>query len=251
MKEATLGTLAAVTALLQVALAGCTFLGGASLACPLGSGPADASSSVSADKVSWTFCDRSGSQFTWSFPVAAYQAYATGAHPRTPIVLKDDSGSEFTVNDVRPYVRSAFFMPVIGDLTQGRTDRQFVQEAFNVKRDFISYAASSLDDRRLYQYPAETMTLRTGICGDTTILLASLLEAGNEQAGYGMKISVIYVDFDTTTNSIVAPPTTVNHVLVHVTFRDGTNEFVETTSSEFYAWTGQVTGWDFPIPTGV
>jgi hypothetical protein len=213
----------------------------------LASAPACQATSTNADgKVNWSFCDLAGRSLTWGFPLEDYQKYGRLPHPRTPLALQTPAGTVVHVNDMRPYVTPGFFHDVIDDLTTGRTAEQFVQEAFNLKAGFVHYASSYLDEQKVYQYPAETMTTGQGICGDTTILLASLLVAGNDQAHYGMKVQVYYAEMNQAGDGIVIPPTTANHAFVGVTYQDGGREFIETTAPAYSSWE-QVQGWDYDV----
>jgi hypothetical protein len=205
-----------------------------------------ASSTISSGTIQWSFCDLSRDQITWTFPVETYQQWGKLDHPRDPVRLRTDSGTVLSVNDPRPYVTPSFFDGVISDLTSGRTDKQFVLEAFNVKQSFVTYASSYIDDQKAYQFPAETMTQGTGICGDTTILLASLINSGNAVAHYGMSLSMIMVQMNGAGDALVMPPNSVNHVFLAVTFADGTKWFIESTAKTFTTWSSEQ-GWSFPV----
>ena len=73
-------------------------------------------------------------------------------------------------------------------------------------------------------YPAQVLAQGQGDCKDKGILIASMLEAGNIQANYGMKIQFVYVDAGNLT-----APRTVNHLMLYITFANGTKEFLDTT----------------------
>jgi hypothetical protein len=196
--------------------------------------------------VNWNFCDLRGNRIGWTFPVQDYQQYQGLPHPQDPVVLRTGQGTRFAVNDVRPYVTPQMFDNTISDLTTGRTAAEFVQEAFNVKQSFITYQTSFLDDQSKYQYAAETMTQRTGFCGYTTILLLSLLQAGNAYAHYGMSFEAVYAEMNAGGTGLVSPPTLANHALVGVTFADGSRAFLESTAKQLTTWP-KVDGWFMPV----
>jgi hypothetical protein len=184
----------------------------------------------------------------WEFPLESYQNYGKVFHPRQPFSFQVEGGSSHYTTDLAPYVAPTFFQNVISDLSDGRSDREFVKEAFNLKTDFVSYALSQLDNASLYQYPAETMTQGTGDCADTTILLASLLMAGNDHANYGMQVSAWYVERTTSgQDALVMPPQTLNHAVLAVTYHDGTTQYLETTANSFTTWP-QISGWEETLP---
>jgi len=80
---------------------------------------------------------------------------------------------------------------IIEGLTKGHTDKDFVLEVDNMKNQIVVYG-SGLGDS--YRWPAETLTECRGECGDTTILMASMIIEGNSLTNYSMKVYILYVD---------------------------------------------------------
>jgi hypothetical protein len=109
----------------------------------------------------------------------------------------------------------------------------------------VVFNNSLVDKDGLYKYPGETLTEGTGICGDTSILLASMLLAGNSTAHYGFDVLIWLGDLDTNTGQIVTNAQEVNHAFIEVKFSDGNDWFVETTSPSFYKYENGVYGWSF------
>ena len=119
------------------------------------------------------------------------------------------------VKDLTQYVQPDFFIDVVDDLSTGNTDREFVAEVVNLKNQLITYG-SGLGD--FYRLSIETLTEGRGMCGDTSILVASILKAGDSIENYGMVVSFWYCDSDNMAN-----PQTVNHVIVGVEYADGSH----------------------------
>jgi hypothetical protein len=146
-----------------------------------------------------------------------------------------------------PFVAPSDFSGVVSDLTAGHTAQQFVREAFNVKAQFVVYAKTLVDNDGSYKFPTETMTEGTGVCGDTTILLASLIQAGNVQSNYGITVKVWIAYMDPNTGVLANHPTTINHALLEVDYKDGTHEVIETTTPSFSTHTEGFEGWSYNV----
>lgn len=144
---------------------------------------------------------------------------------RTITLSNTNNGQIYTEKDLRGYVQPDFFANVISDFTNGKTDQQFVAEVVNFKNQIVTYG-TGLGDQ--YSWPAETITTGRGRCGDTTILMTSLLKAGENQAHYGLSVYIWYCDADHMTS-----PQTVNHAIVEVKYSDRTDTFIETTSNTY------------------
>ena len=136
------------------------------------------------------------------------------------------------------YVQPDFFVNVISTLTDGKTDSEFVAGVVNFKNQIVTYG-SGLGD--YYRWSAETLTEGRGQCGDTSILMASLLKAGENEAEYGLKVYFWYCDADHMTD-----PQDVNHVIVEVEYADESSEFIETTSYGYYSY-DQIVGWPYEV----
>jgi hypothetical protein len=203
--------------------------------------------SVFAGNVTWRFTDERGVERAWTTSMDDDRAAVERDHPRALLTLATATGGSILVADPRPYVDPSTFDGKIGDLTAGRDARAFVREAFRVKSAFVTYGFSMTDLGGAYKYPVETMVDGAGVCGDTTILLASMLEAGSAQAGYGLKLKVWIVDVDVTTMLLVPNAETVDHAFLEVDYPDGGKEYVETTAPTFTTWAAPV-GWAFDVP---
>ncbi|MDH7516918.1 MAG: hypothetical protein QHH19_01010 [Candidatus Thermoplasmatota archaeon] len=189
--------------------------------------------------IHWRFRNLDGTIAEWTMPVDTYRTYIDWPEPTASLSLSNtNTGETYTVKDLREYVQPDFFTNVISGFTDGKTDKQFVQEVVNFKDQIITYG-SGLGD--FYRWPAETMTEGRGQCGDTTILVASLLKAGENRAHYGLSVYIWYCDAYHMTS-----PQTVNHAIVEVKYADGTDTFIETTSNTYYTY-NQVTGWSFQV----
>ena len=110
-----------------------------------------------------------------------------------------------------------------------------------MRRQLTTYGKPyALDD--ITQWPIETITSTVGNCRDFTVLMASLLKAGNIFADYGMKISIFYIDASNPEN-----PKIPNHVLLYITYADGTRQCLDSTAvNEMCPWP-KVVGWAFDI----
>lgn len=172
--------------------------------------------------------------------IESYKGYAERPKSTASVNLYSDAlDRNFQMADMRPYIIPSFFSKVIGDLTTGRSPEDFVREVDNIKNQIVVYGSGLSEG---YQWPAETLTEGRGRCGDTTILMASMLVAGNNYSNYGMKIEVWYVD----SNRIDREDANPNHALVGVLFADGGSWIIETTTNELktypYVW-----GWHFDV----
>jgi len=86
------------------------------------------------------------------------------------------------------------------------------------------------------------MTAGTGDCEDFTILMASLLLAGNEYANFDLTVQMLYMDAGNPED-----PQTVNHVMLYVKYKDETTQLVDSTSTTFSSPWSRVVGWFFDI----
>jgi hypothetical protein len=194
--------------------------------------------------VTWVFKTLDKKVQEWYMPIETYVYYADRPKPTEYHRLTTD-GRTFTVRKMELFVQPEFFSGVIDSLTHGKTASGFVREVFNLRMQLTLYRADITDTP---QWPAETMTEGTGDCEDFAILMASLLLAGNQQAHYGMKVQMVYMDMDHPTS-----PQDVDHVLLYVTYRDGSAEFVDSTwvttptaGADLAPWS-YVWGWYFDL----
>jgi len=191
-------------------------------------------------KVVWRFRDLSRRILEWNMEIETYKGYAERPKSTASVKLHSDAlDRDFQMSDMRPYIIPSFFSKVIGDLTTGRNSEDFVREVDNIKNQIVVYGSGLSEG---YQWPAETLTEGRGRCGDTTILMASMLIAGNNYSDYGMNIEVWYVD----SNRIDREDANPNHAIVRVLFADGGSWIIETTTNELktypYVW-----GWHFDV----
>lgn len=194
--------------------------------------------------VEWFFKDTKGNVLSWQMPIDTYRIYANKPKSSDSVRLAFENGTVTSVLDIRSYIEPQFFSNVIVNLTKGRTDEDFVREVDNVKNQIVVYGSGMGD---FYRWPAETLTECRGECGDTTILMASMIVEGNSLANYGMKIYIWYVD----AHHITGNPTQVNHAIVEVDFKDGTQWVLETTTNYFYNYLSyqSVYGWKYDVTT--
>jgi len=195
---------------------------------------------ISGGEIHWQFADRQGNKIQWSLPIETYRNYVTMEKNLQILRLKCQTcpTSPIAITDYRSFVQPEFFEKVIDTLTAGRTDKEFVEEVFNLKRQLIVYGVTN----ETAQWSAETLTEGRGSCRDTAVLMGSLLTAGNNQARYGMTIEFIYLDANNIEN-----PKNVNHIILYVKFKDGTNRLIETTAKENVDIYKGVRGWSFDI----
>lgn len=202
--------------------------------------------SISNANVTWQFTDLRGDTHQWRYPMEKYREDVKRSRPMDNLYITTQRGTNIRVADPRPYVDAEPFAGVIADLTNGRGEQDFVREVFHLKRQLVQYSFALVDEKGFYKYPGETLVEGTGVCGDTTILLESLLAAGKAQAGYGFTTALWIVNYDLALGRIVENPDTVNHAIIEVKFSDGTVWYIETTTYEFvtherahgwrYAW---------------
>lgn len=109
------------------------------------------------------------------------------AHPTTTVSLSNsNTGETYTEIDLTKYVTPDVISTVISDLTDGRSDYDFVQEVVNIKNQLITYSSGLKNE---YRWAVETLTEGTGNCGDISILMASLLKAGENRENYGLRFT--------------------------------------------------------------
>lgn len=183
-----------------------------------------------------------GSVAQWHFPLTSYNYWVST--PRiNPILHLNDTitGKPIYTYDYRSLVTPSFFANVTPQLTNGKTAGEFVAEVQNINSQLVNY---SLIFENTSVYPAQLLAQGQGDCKDKGALIASILEAGNIQANYGMKIQFLYVDADNLT-----APRTVNHLMLYITFANGTTEFLDTThvlvTSPYF--NGTVDGWYYNL----
>ncbi len=178
----------------------------------------------------------------WYVPLQTYLAYSNQPRPSQYLTLQRVAGgAEVRVPDYRAYVRPEMFSEVIGTLTAERTDRQFVNEVFNLRKQLTTYG-NPYGIENVTNWPIETLTNTIGTCRDFTVLMASLLEAGNQNAGYGMTISIVYVDTDD-----ISDPVNPNHVLIMVQYSDGVTQCIESTSATDICPYQVINGWSYDL----
>jgi hypothetical protein len=186
----------------------------------------------------WNFYSRYYSVITWQVPVNTYRSYITSPKPKNDRLYLDLDGETIWTYDLRGYIQPEFFDKVIDTLTNGNTAYEFVREVVNLKNQLISYGGLESGE---YRWSVETLTEGQGNCGDTSILVASLLKSGEEKMNYGLDISLWYCDVDN-----MYDPQKVNHVIIGVGYSDGSGELIETTSDAYYTYS-QVSGWKYEI----
>jgi transglutaminase-like putative cysteine protease len=187
----------------------------------------------------WRFHKVDGTIAEWTVPIDTYRTYITWPEPTALLHLSNtNTGETYTVKDLREYIQPDFFANVISGFTDGKTDKEFVQEVVNFKDQIVTYG-SGLGDQ--FRWPAETITEGRGQCGDTTILMASLFKSGENRAHYGLSIYIWYVDANHMTS-----PQAVNHAIVEVRYADETNSIIETTANAFYTYS-QISGWSYQV----
>jgi len=186
--------------------------------------------------VTWRFTTLDGTLKKWIMPIETYVYYVNEPKPQEYHSLTTD-GESIQVRNMELFVEPEFFSKVISGLTDGNTARDFVQEVFNLRVQLTVYSQDITDTP---QWSGETMTLGTGDCEDFAILMGSLLMAGNEHADYGMTVKTVYMDTNNPTD-----PQTVNHVLLHITYEDGTGEFIDSTSTHVQSPWSEIVGWYF------
>ena len=195
---------------------------------------------ISEGKVYWEFTDLQGTRQKWSIPIDTYTSYASSPKNIQTLTLRCGSCDDemLLVVDYRPFVQPEFFEGIIYTLTDGRTDKEFVDEVFNLKRQLMVYELTN----ESAQWSAETLTEGQGSCRDSAVLMASLLEAGNRHANYSMEIKFMYLDIEN-----IEEPRIMNHIILHLKYADGSEELLETTADENVEKYTDVFGWRVDI----
>ena len=189
--------------------------------------------------VYWRFKLLDNNIVSWSLNMGTYLYYISESDPTGTQRLKNtNTGETYTVPDLTEYVTLDVFNKIIPDLTTGNSDKEFVAEVVNIKNQLINYSEGLGGE---YRWPVETLTEGTGNCGDISILVASLLKAGEEYADYGLKVYLWYCD-----GGNITDPQDVNHAIVGVEYSDGDCQLIETTVNIFYSY-GQIEGWKFEV----
>jgi len=202
-------------------------------------------SKISAGNITWCFYDLSSRIVRWTMPLDSYRYYVSMSKPVERITLSSARGSISTY-DMRPYVQPSFFRLVIGSLTQGRSDREFVKEVDNIKNQIVVYGKGI--GQAPYQFPAETLTEGRGVCADATILMASMLIEGNRKENFNFRVFIVYVQV--ASGVLVSQSqllSEANHALVQVEFSDGTGWSIETTTNYFSIYSQDYAGWKFEV----
>jgi hypothetical protein len=71
------------------------------------------------------------------------------AHPTTTVSLSNsNTGETYTEIDLTKYVTPDVISTVISDLTDGRSDYDFVQEVVNIKNQLITYSSGLKNEYR-------------------------------------------------------------------------------------------------------
>lgn len=202
-------------------------------------------SSISGGEIKWVFYDLNDKILTWKMPLDTYRYYVSITKPVVRLDLGTSKRSIWAY-DMRPYIQPSFFRLVIGTLTDGKSDREFVKAADNVRSQIVVYGKGLT--QAPYQFPAETLTEGRGKCADTTILLASMLIEGSRKAGYNFRVFVWYVQL--VEGSLVSDSvslTETNHAIVQVEFSNGDKWAIETTTNYFSLYLKAFTGWRFEV----
>jgi hypothetical protein len=193
-------------------------------------------------QLSFSFYLLNGSIDTWSFPLTTYNYYVS--QPRIdPILVLNNSitGKTLYTWDYRSTVTPSFFANVTPTLTTGKTAAQFVAQVQSINSQLVNY---SLVFANTSIYPAQLIAQGQGDCKDKGVMMASILEAGNIKANYGMKIQFVYVDAYN-----LSTPRTIDHLMLSVTYANGTREILDTThvlaTSPYY--NGTINGWYFNL----
>jgi len=205
--------------------------------------------SISNGTIKWVFYDLRNDTITWEMPMNSYRSYVSKDKPVRTLSLTTAAGLHITTYDMRPYIQPSFFTNIIPILTEGRSAEDFVREVDNIKNQIVKYGKGL--GEAPYQFPAETLTEGRGACADTTILMASMLIAGDDQANYGFKVYIWYVEMnlDGTLFSDSRSITQINHAIVEVQFSDGVTWSLETTTNYLYTYSQDYTGWQFDVTT--
>lgn len=203
--------------------------------------------SISKGTIHWVFYDLKKDTMVWQMPIDTYRQYVSINKPVQLLRLSTAAGGTITAYDMRPYIQPSFFANIIPTLTEGRSAEDFVREVDNIKNQIVTYG-SGLGEAP-YRFSAETLTEGRGVCADTTILMASMLVAGDRQTNYGFNVYIWYVQMnpDGTLVSDSNSITQANHAIVEVKFSDGTVWAIETTTNYFYTYSQAFYGWQFDV----
>jgi hypothetical protein len=185
--------------------------------------------------VTWTFQLLNGNMLSWDMPIETYREYVSKEKNIKYVTLECRTCSppgNWLFLDLRTFIQPTLFDTITSKLTFGRTDKQFVYETINLKSQLVTYGLAN----EFPKWPIETLTEGRGVCGDTSTLIGSLLVAGNNQAKYGMKIELVYLDLYNVTT-----PKKPNHAIVYIKFKDNSTLYLETAEGA-YTWSIQV--WD-------
>jgi hypothetical protein len=164
---------------------------------------------------------QNGTVAQWYFPVITYNYYVSAPKYTPPLSLQLSNGTSIHTTDYRAMVTPAFFANVIPELTKGKTAEQFLNQVLSIKNQLTVYSTVF---ENTSVYPAVILGSGEGDCKDFGVLMASLIEAGNMQANYGMQVQFVYVDAYN-----LSIPTTANHLILHINFENGTSRFIDTT----------------------
>jgi len=130
----------------------------------------------------WRFNKLDDTVVSWKVDIDTYKSYVLYPEPtQYKSLYNSGTGETYIVKDLTKYVQPDFFSDVISGLTDGNSAREFVDEVVNLKNQLISFGSGLSDS---YQWSAETLTEGRGKCGDTSILVASLIKAGENEANY-------------------------------------------------------------------
>lgn len=196
-------------------------------------------SQLSNGSLEFNFTTVSGTPESWVFPYSLYGKYLLPPMQVPVLILNSTvSGRQIYTYDYSSLVTPALFANAIGNLTENMTAAQFVQEVFNFREQLTTY---NVVFGNTSQYPFVILADREGDCKDLAVLMASMLEAGNMQANYGMHIQLVYLDYPNVTD-----PKVVNHMIIKVIYRNGTSQLVESTGNVMDPYKS-ITGWYFNL----
>jgi YVTN family beta-propeller protein len=169
----------------------------------------------------------------WQFPVTAYDYWLTAPQNISKIAFDNEdfygrttccnlySSSIAVTDNYGELITPFFFAKVVSSLTEGKTAGQFVAEVQDLNSQLVNYS-SAFDNTTIY--PAQILAEGHGDSKDKGILLASILEAGNIEANYGMHLQLFYVSAGNLTD-----PRTIDHMLLAITYANLTAEVLDTT----------------------
>lgn len=151
------------------------------------------------------------------------------------VTLETEGGETYTPMDFRPFVDPAPFTAVMRNLYETSTDdATFIREVWNIVTQLSTYSTEIEETPR---YPLETLLAGGGDCEDTSILLASMIQA----APVDWKVSMVYMD-------AASPevPRVVNHLIVHIDTGEAEYLIETTTDTTMEPYT-YVNGWYIPL----